>query len=86
MPDRFRNFNETYLFPALSDNVRPMHPLLAWWAVLCVLSMVARYEPRAWTAMSAINTSEEAASIEHLLDTAVRRLPRLILDVIDWLS
>lgn len=36
--------------------------------------------------MTAINASEEAASIEHLLDTAAHRLPRLILDVIDGLT
>ena len=36
--------------------------------------------------MTAINTSSEAASIEHLLDTALIRLPRLVLDVIDELT
>lgn len=39
-------FNETYLFPSLGDNAQPLHPLLAWWAALYALSMVARYEPR----------------------------------------
>ena len=81
-----RYFNESYLFPALGDNTQPLHPLLAWWAVLYALSMVARYEPRAWTSMTAVNTSEEAVSIEHLLDTAVHRLPRLILDVVDEIT
>ena len=81
-----RYFNTAYLFPALGDNARPLHPLLAWWAILYALSMVARYEPVAWTEMTAINTSSEAASIEHLLDTALIRLPRLVLDVIDELT
>ncbi len=81
-----RYFKNTFLFPALGDNIRPLHPLLAWWAVLYVLSMVARYEPCAWTEMTAINTSVEASSIEHLLETAVIRLPRLVLDVIDDLT
>jgi hypothetical protein len=79
-------FNSTYLFPALGDNARAMHPLLAWWAVLYVLSMVARYEPRAWNEMSSINASVEASPIEHMLETAVIRLPRLVLDVIDQLN
>lgn len=79
-------FKNTFLFPALGDNTRPLHPLLAWWAVLYVLSMVARYEPCAWTEMTAINSSLEASSIEHLLETAVVRLPRLVLDVIDDLN
>jgi hypothetical protein len=79
-------FKRTFLFPALGDNAKPLHPMLAWWAVLYVLSMVARYEPCAWTEMTAINTSVEASSIEHLLETAVIRLPRLILDVIDGLA
>jgi hypothetical protein len=47
--------------------------------------MVARCEPVAWTEMTSINSSTEAASIEHLLDTATRRLPRLILNVLDEL-
>jgi hypothetical protein len=81
-----RYFNTAYLFPALGDNARPLHPLLAWWATLYALSMVARYEPVAWTEMTAINTSSEATSIEHLLDTALIRLPRLVLDVIDELT
>jgi hypothetical protein len=81
-----RYFKDTFLFPALGDNTRPLHPLLAWWAVLYALSMVARYEPCAWTEMTAINTSIEASPIEHMLETAVIRLPRLILDVIDDLN
>jgi hypothetical protein len=80
-----RYLGDAYLFPALGDNTQSLHPLLAWWAILYALSMVARYEPVAWTAMTAINTSTEAASIEHLLETAATRLPRLILDAIDEL-
>jgi hypothetical protein len=41
--------------------------------------------PPGWTAMTAINTSTEAASIERLLETVATRLPRLILDAIDEL-
>jgi YaaC-like Protein len=81
-----RYLGDAYLFPALGDNVRPLHPLLAWWAVLYALSMVARYEPVAWTEMTSINSSTEAAKIEFLLDAATRRLPRVILDVIDDLT
>jgi YaaC-like Protein len=77
---------DRYLFPALGDNPKPLHPLLAWWAILYVLSMVARYEPRAWQQMIAIDASTEASPIEHFLGAAVEKLPRIVFDAIDELT
>jgi hypothetical protein len=75
-----------FVFPALGDNPKPLHPLLAWWAVLYALSMLARYEPCAWNKRADIDTSTEAVAIEHLLDAALEYLPRVILDTIDQVS
>jgi hypothetical protein len=73
---------EYYLFPALGENTKALHPLLAWWAILYTLSMLARYEPVTWGRMVDINRSVEAAAIEHVLDMSLKRLPRLVYDVI----
>lgn len=79
-------FRDWYIFPGLRENSKPLHPLLAWWAILYVLSMVARYEPYVWVKMTNIDSSVEASSIEHLLESALARLPRLIVDTIDEVS
>lgn len=81
-----RYLADFYLLPALGDNPKPLHPLLAWWAILYVLSMLARYEPSACVKMTDINCSVEASPIEHLLEVALARLPRLIVDTIDEVS
>ncbi|WP_052440951.1 YaaC family protein [Streptacidiphilus anmyonensis] len=75
-----------FAYPALGDNPRPLHPLLAWWAVLYALSMLARYEPCAWNKRANIDSSKEAVPIEHLLEAALDHLPRVILDTIDEIS
>ncbi|MCZ4124976.1 YaaC family protein [Streptomyces sp. H39-S7] len=72
-----------FVYPALGDSAKPLHPFLAWWAVLYALSMLARYEPCAWQKRTNIDTSKEAAAIEHLLDAALEFLPRVIMDTID---
>ncbi|MFC8824842.1 YaaC family protein [Streptomyces sp. NPDC057137] len=62
---------------------RVMHPLLAWWAVLYALSMLARYQPGQWTAQIDVNRSKDAVAIEYLLDSALATMPELILAAID---
>jgi hypothetical protein len=39
-----------YFFPAFGETGRSLHPLMAWWAVLFALSMLARYQPAEWAA------------------------------------
>lgn len=34
-----------YFFPAVAGLPGELHPLMAWWAVLYALSMLARYQP-----------------------------------------
>ncbi|MEU3787450.1 YaaC family protein [Streptomyces sp900129855] len=77
---------QPYVFPALGENREPLHPLLAWWAVLYALSMLARYEPCAWQKRIDIDGSKEAAAIEHLLEAALDYLPALIRDTISEVS
>ncbi|WUV16183.1 hypothetical protein OG352_15325 [Streptomyces sp. NBC_01485] len=61
---------------------RQLHPLLAWWAVLFALSMLARYQPGQWTAQIDVNRSKDAVAIEYLLDSALAAVPELILAAI----
>lgn len=77
---------QPFVFPALGENTKPLHPLMAWWAVLYALSMLARYEPCAWQKRIDIDGSTEAAAIEHLLQAALDFLPALIRDAISEVS
>jgi hypothetical protein len=70
------------VYPSLDGSDRPVHPLLVWWAILFRLSMLARYEPDAWDAMTDVNTSADAVPIEHLLGCAMSTVPELIFHVL----
>lgn len=56
----------------------PAHPFLLWWALTFGLSMLARYEPKAWAERTSISSSADASPIEHLLNQALATLPELI--------
>jgi hypothetical protein len=71
-----------YLMPAVGGNDRPFHPLLAWWAVLYVLSMLARYQPAEWAAHIDVNSSPYAVDLELLLTDILVALPSLIHETI----
>lgn len=71
-----------WVAPAVAGNDRPLHPLLAWWAVLHALSMLARYEPAAWDRHRDIDGSIDAAAVEALLDQALIEVPELVLHVL----
>ncbi|MFI1259259.1 YaaC family protein [Streptomyces netropsis] len=73
----------TYFFPVIAPLSRELHPLMAWWAVLYVLSMLARYEPAIWAAHISIDGSRHAVPIERLLERAVAELPTVIADTLD---
>lgn len=70
------------VYPSLDGSDRPVHPLLVWWAILFRLSMMARYEPEAWEAMTDMNTSTDAVPIEHVLECAMSSVPELIYRVL----
>ncbi|MBZ4016132.1 hypothetical protein CCS38_10325 [Streptomyces purpurogeneiscleroticus] len=75
----YRGSRDFYAFPKLGSMSEPIHPLLAWWAVLFGLSILARYEPEAWAATIDIDRSPSANAVEHLLEQATAVVPHLAL-------
>ncbi|MGW0703343.1 YaaC family protein [Streptomyces sp. NPDC002867] len=71
-----------YFLPVLSPMKRELHPLMAWWAVLYTLSMLARYQPATWVKLISVDDSPHAVPIERLLERAISHLPVLIADTI----
>ena len=73
----------TWLMPTLPPNTEPLSPITGWWAVLYVLSMLARYQPSSWTKMLDIDSSPDAPAVEYLLDEAHRVCVNLILHALE---
>ncbi|GAO11994.1 precorrin-6Y C5,15-methyltransferase [Streptomyces lydicamycinicus] len=57
-----------HFLPVLSPMDRELHPLMAWWAVLYTLSILARYQPAAGVKLISLDDSHHAAPIERLLE------------------
>ncbi len=70
-------------YPSVDWGGRPAHPFMIWWAVLYVLSRLARYEPRDWSKLISVSGSADAAPVEYLLDEAQSALPELAYAAID---
>ena len=79
-PDRFGvdYRGSRVAMPAVGLTADTMHPLMAWWATLYALSMVARYHPAAWTAITDVDSSPHAVAIEYLLSVAQDSLPDVL--------
>ena len=77
---------QRYFLPVLAPMSRELHPLMAWWAVLYALSMLARYEPSSWVTNISVDYSQLAVSIERLLEHAINHVPVLIADAITEVS
>ncbi|WP_432162819.1 YaaC family protein [Streptomyces tendae] len=75
----YRGPSDAYAFPALGNMRGPVHPLLAWWAALFGLSILARYEPESWAEIVDIDGSSSANAVEHLLDEAITVVPHMAL-------
>jgi hypothetical protein len=60
--------------------------LLAWWAILFALSMLARYQPETWTAYLDVDKCAYAVPLETLLDRALVTCPELLLHAIRSVS
>ncbi|MFI0242274.1 YaaC family protein [Streptomyces sp. NPDC016845] len=75
----YRSSKDAYAFPALPGMAGPVHPLLAWWALLFGLSILARYEPAAWAKIIDIDRSVSASAVEHVLDQALVAVPHVAL-------
>jgi hypothetical protein len=74
--------DEVFITPAIGGMTGPLHPILAWWAVLLALSSLARYEPANWANMIDVNSSPYATAVEHLLDGAIVRIPQMLLSML----
>lgn len=81
---RYRNHNVAV--PALPGHSEPIHPLMAWWTVLYILSMLTRYHPDLWTDLIDVNKSTDATQLEFLLDTAISAVPDLVDEAIAELA
>ncbi|MEU4162676.1 YaaC family protein [Actinoplanes sp. NPDC026670] len=73
---------EVFITPAVGTMPGPLHPILAWWSTLLALSSLARYEPANWAKMIDVNSSPYATAVEHLLDDAIVRIPRMLLSML----
>lgn len=73
---------ELWLFPSAGGMSRSMHPLMAWWAVLFTLSMLARYQPAEWAGHVDVDASPHAVPIERLLARAISVIPELVAEAI----
>jgi hypothetical protein len=71
-----------YFFPAPDGSDKSIHPLMAWWAVLYTLSMLARYQPAEWAGHIDVDRSPYAVPLESILKTAMVLMPELIADTI----
>jgi hypothetical protein len=60
-----------------------IHPLMAWWALLHSLSMLARYQPAEWSAQIDVDRSQYAVALENLLGEALAVVPTLIAEAIE---
>jgi hypothetical protein len=82
-PDQpYRGDYGRWAFPAFGDPGKTLHPLLAWWALLFALSMLARYEPASWISSLDVDGSPDAVPLEAALDEALGACPELILHAI----
>ncbi len=71
-----------YLRPGI-DATHPMPSgLMTWWAILFLLSTLARYEPAGWTTFLDNDHSLIATELQGALDLALDRVPLLLVDVL----
>jgi hypothetical protein len=75
-----------YFFPAIGGTGRDIHPLMAWWAVLHSLSMLARYQPAEWSGHIDVDASRHAVALELVLSESLTVLPIVIAETIEQAS
>jgi len=71
-----------YAYPSISVGLT-IHPFLAWWQILCSLSMLARYQPNEWLLLIDINIHPDAVPIESILTFCQYAAPELALRAIE---
>jgi hypothetical protein len=72
---------DNWLRPELSDCSAPSD-LVVWWAFFYALSMLARYQPDAWSRALDYDGSAWAAPLGELLRVGVEVLPALVLSAL----
>jgi hypothetical protein len=75
-----------HFFPTLTGSDRGIHPLMAWWAILHSLSMLARYQPAEWSAQIDVDHSRHAVAFEILLKDAMAIVPVIIAETIEQVA
>jgi YaaC-like Protein len=75
-----------YFFPVVGNSDSGIHPLMAWWAVLHSLSMLARYRPAEWSSHIDVDRSQYAVALEVLLSEALAVVPALIAETIEQVA
>ncbi|GAA1854683.1 YaaC family protein [Myceligenerans crystallogenes] len=72
------NGRSVLIYPRGAGADLAVHPYLLWWAVLFAMAHHIRYEPTKWAAMVDVDRSDEAVTIEHIGEYALKALPELI--------
>lgn len=70
------------LRPLLPGQDKLSSPFLLWWTLIFGFSVLARYEPAVWQESLRVDSAEIAVSLEWILETALRELPRLVYDAV----
>lgn len=78
----YRSREDRWLRPVLNEHADSLSPLMAWWALLYGLSMLARYHPAPWVQALDVDNSRWAVPLEYALDEALEAVPRLVLKVL----
>jgi hypothetical protein len=85
----YRHVGDRYLRPSIEQHgKRPPSPLMTWWLLLYVFSMISRYQPANWTKLLDLDKSGYAAPLQYALQEAISVLPHLVLEALDnqsWL-
>jgi hypothetical protein len=71
--------HQPWLRPGLNDANDFLLPLMTWRALLCGLSMIARYHQAEWTAGLRLDDSPEAVPLQAALDEALSAMPQFVL-------
>lgn len=80
----YRYSGDRFLRPAVDvAKSAPPSLLMTWWLLLYSFSILARYEPRRWTKLLDLDTSNVAAVLQYALEEALVAVPHLVLEALD---
>ena len=82
LPPPYGPEGRRWLRPAVCGTDFPPSLLMAWWAVLYGLSMLARYHPVEWVSALDLDRSSAAVPLEMTMEVALEVVPQLVLEAI----